>query len=222
MRGFFPPLTAGHPGNKGRICSFFAFSPSSSGDEDGAQERENAREPRNARNGPRASPAYRPGSAVAHPGDQFDRIYRTLALRGDCGPGDPDALVAARMTLAREGNAHRFERRIVKAREHAEVAVRAKSEFIAALGRDIRASLDGVLGLVDLLLQSRLAPTQRRHLEWLQGSARTRLATPAGQPAQARPCKLLVENCPASTASSRRERCARWMPRAPRARPSSQ
>ncbi len=146
------------------------------------------------------------------PGDRLDRVYRTLALRGDYGPGDPDALAAARMALAGEGRALRFERarpdgrvlevfrspfpgggfvtlytdvterkaaeqHLVEARERAEAAVRTKSEFIAALGRDVRAPLNGVLGLADLLLQSRLEPAQRRHVEWLQGSARTLLAT---------------------------------------------
>jgi len=81
-------------------------------------------------------------------------------------------------SLRTEELERRVEQRTVdlhEAKEKAEAASRLKSEFLANMSHEIRTPLNGVMGMLELLKESGLAPQQQEYADVSLSSARTLL-----------------------------------------------
>jgi PAS domain S-box-containing protein len=70
----------------------------------------------------------------------------------------------------------RAERALVKAKEEAEAATRAKSAFLATMSHEIRTPLNGVLGMAQAMARDELSQRQRERLDVVRQSGEALLA----------------------------------------------
>ena len=99
------------------------------------------------------------------PGDNF-----ALALGVSICTGAVVGTFGGWMTFQTARRDHRLRQKLEAAVDRAELAVKAKAEFLATMSHEIRTPLNGVIGMVSLLSRSELKDEQREQLQTVERS----------------------------------------------------
>ncbi|MES2696483.1 MAG: ATP-binding protein [Verrucomicrobiota bacterium] len=122
-------------------------------------------------------PSFIPGAAIGDEPYTFEReldfpdgrrrwlMWTQRAIRDDTGSTLEYQSVGHDITLRKEAEAA-----LMHAKEAAEAADRAKSEFLAIVSHEIRTPINGVIGFAQILADSPLSPDQREQVAIIKSS----------------------------------------------------
>ena len=102
---------------------------------------------------------------VRKDGSRFPVMLSVTSLFDDKG------IITGHLGVAYDiSDRRRAERELLEAKEQAEAANRAKSEFLATMSHEIRTPMNGIIGMSSLLLESKLPPAQCEMVEAVRNS----------------------------------------------------
>ncbi len=114
---------------------------------------------------------HRPFRNFTHPRQKSDGDVVWLAINGQPVFDEKGHFEGYRGTGSDVTERIRAEEKLIEAKEASELAARTKSEFLANMSHEIRTPINGVMGMIDLLLKTSLDDQQRRFVETISHSS---------------------------------------------------
>ncbi len=113
---------------------------------------------------------HEPFRGFVHPRERSDGSRVWLSINGKPVFDEDGRFRGYRGTGSDITELHEAQQQIIEAKEAAEEANRAKSEFLAIMSHEIRTPMNGIIGMTDLLMDSELNDKQRYYAEIIQDS----------------------------------------------------
>ena len=105
-----------------------------------------------------------------HPRDKPDGKRVWLSVSGKPVYADDGSFLGFRGTGSDITELYQVQQNLIEAKEAAEQGYRAKSEFLAITSHEIRTPMNGIIGMTDLLMDSKLDAKQQQYTQVIQES----------------------------------------------------